>query len=124
MMARAPYLTTLQFLCFLVSLTRNLKFLESVSAAISYKKYEMEKNMNKLTSSESVGSGSRGSKAIWDSQSVEIFCDLCIKEVEQGHRPGTHFTKMGWDNLVKNFNKTTGKEYNKVQLKKLKCSRN
>ncbi|TXG60071.1 hypothetical protein EZV62_014644 [Acer yangbiense] len=37
--------------------------------------------------------------------------------VEQGHRPGTHFTKVGWDNLVKNFNKTTGKEYNKVQLK-------
>ncbi|KAK0570552.1 hypothetical protein LWI29_003077 [Acer saccharum] len=73
--------------------------------------------MNKFTSSESVGSGSRGSKAIWDSQSVEIFCDLCIKEVEQGHRPRTHFTKVGWDNLVKNFNKTTGKEYNKVQLK-------
>ncbi|KAK2652341.1 hypothetical protein Ddye_012197 [Dipteronia dyeriana] len=39
------------------------------------------------------------------------------KEVEQGHRPGTHFTKMGWDNLVKNFNKTTEKDYNKVQLK-------
>ncbi|TXG69481.1 hypothetical protein EZV62_004416 [Acer yangbiense] len=77
----------------------------------------MEKSMNKFTSSESAGSGSRGSKAIWDSQSVEIFCDLCIKEVEQGHRPGTHFTKVGWDNLVKNFNKTTGKEYNKVQLK-------
>ncbi|TXG46934.1 hypothetical protein EZV62_026228 [Acer yangbiense] len=77
----------------------------------------MEKSMNKFTSSESAGSGSRGSKAIWDSQSVEIFCDLCIKEVEQGHRPWTHFSKVGWDNLVKNFNKTTGKEYNKVQLK-------
>ncbi|KAK3219983.1 hypothetical protein Dsin_013953 [Dipteronia sinensis] len=73
--------------------------------------------MNKFTSSESVGSGSRGSKAIWNSHSVEIFCDLCIKEVEQGHRRGTHFTKVGWDNLVKNFNKATGKEYNKVQLK-------
>ncbi|TXG65297.1 hypothetical protein EZV62_006572 [Acer yangbiense] len=54
---------------------------------------------------------------IWDSQSVEIFCDLCIKEVEEGHCPGTHFTKVGWDNLVKNFSKATGKEYNKVQLK-------
>ncbi|TXG62490.1 hypothetical protein EZV62_009484 [Acer yangbiense] len=83
----------------------------------SYKKSQMEKSMNKFTSSESAGSGSRGSKALWDSQSVEIFCDLCIKEVEQGHRPGTHFSKVGWDNLVKNFNKTTGKEYNKVQLK-------
>ncbi|TXG69736.1 hypothetical protein EZV62_004671 [Acer yangbiense] len=63
----------------------------------SYKKSQMEKSMNKFTSSESAGSGSRGSKAIWDSQSVEIFCDLCIKEVEQGHRPGTHFLK--WDTL-------------------------
>ena len=34
----------------------------------------MEKSMNKFISSESAGSGSRGSKAIWDSQSVEIFC--------------------------------------------------
>ncbi|KAK3194526.1 hypothetical protein Dsin_025836 [Dipteronia sinensis] len=54
---------------------------------------------------------------IWDSQSIEIFCDLCIKEVEQGHPPGTHFTEVGCDNLVKNFSKATGKEYNKVQLK-------
>ncbi|KAK3230880.1 hypothetical protein Dsin_002761 [Dipteronia sinensis] len=73
--------------------------------------------MNKFTSSESVGSGFRGSKALWNSYSVEFFCDLCIKEVEQDHRPGTHFTKVGWDNLVKNFNTATGKEYNKVQLK-------
>ncbi|KAK2646637.1 hypothetical protein Ddye_021832 [Dipteronia dyeriana] len=77
----------------------------------------MEKSMNKLTSSESVGSGYWGRKAIWDSQSVELFCDLCIKEVEKGHRPGTYFTTVCWDNLVKNSNKTTGKEYNKVQLK-------
>ena len=54
--------------------------------------------MNKFTSSESAGSGSWGSKAIWDSQSVEIFCDLCIKEVEQGHRPGTHFLK--WVGII------------------------
>ncbi|KAK2638480.1 hypothetical protein Ddye_026275 [Dipteronia dyeriana] len=40
-------------------------------------------------------------------------------KVEKGHRPGTHFTKVGWDNLVKNFNKTMGKEYNKVQLKNM-----
>ncbi|KAK2638889.1 hypothetical protein Ddye_026684 [Dipteronia dyeriana] len=138
-MARASDLTTLQLLCFHVSPTINLKFLESVfdceiletngngngtrlqshrhPAAISYNKFQMEKSMNKLISSESVSSGSRGSKAIWDSQSVDFFCDLCIKEVEQGHRPVTHFTKVGWDNLVKNFYKTTRKEYNKVQLK-------
>ncbi|TXG73136.1 hypothetical protein EZV62_001715 [Acer yangbiense] len=90
--------------------------LVSISTGSNFKS-TMEKSMKKFTSSESAGSGSRGSKAIWDSQSVEIFCDLCIKEVEQGHRPGTHFSKVGWDNLVKNFNKTTGKEYNKVQLK-------
>ncbi|XP_026442234.1 L10-interacting MYB domain-containing protein-like [Papaver somniferum] len=55
--------------------------------------------------------------ANWDPQSVDKFCDACIKEVETGHLPGTHFSKIGWDNLVIFFNKDAGKYYNKNQRK-------
>ncbi|KAH9680641.1 DDE Tnp4 domain-containing protein [Citrus sinensis] len=54
---------------------------------------------------------------MWDNETVSIFCNLCIVEVEEGRRPGTHFTKIGWENLVKNFCKATGREYSKLQLK-------
>ncbi|KAK2646379.1 hypothetical protein Ddye_021574 [Dipteronia dyeriana] len=60
--------------------------------------------------------GPRG-KAIWDIASVTLYCDLCIVEVEAGCCPGTHFTKLGWNNLIVNFNKETGREYTKLQLK-------
>ncbi|KAH9686252.1 DDE Tnp4 domain-containing protein [Citrus sinensis] len=56
-------------------------------------------------------------KAMWDNETVSIFCNLCIVEVEEGRRPGTHFTKIGWENLVKNFCKATGRVYSKLQLK-------
>ncbi|KAK0598702.1 hypothetical protein LWI29_037169 [Acer saccharum] len=63
-----------------------------------------------------MNNGARG-KAIWDTASVALYCDLCIVEVEAERRPGTHFTKLGWDNLIVNFNKATGREYSKLQLK-------
>ncbi|XP_021800027.1 L10-interacting MYB domain-containing protein-like [Prunus avium] len=63
-----------------------------------------------------VGSSSRAT-ATWNSHNIVIFCDLCIKEVEAGRRPGTHFNKDGWENLKLNFKKETGHEYGKVQLK-------
>ena len=56
-------------------------------------------------------------KAVWDAQTLNLFCELCVKEVEGGQRPGTHFTKVGWENLIKNFKINTGKTYDKVQLK-------
>ena len=34
-------------------------------------------------------------KAIWDNETVSIFYNLCMVEVEQGYRPETHFTKIG-----------------------------
>ena len=49
--------------------------------------------------------------------SVALYCDLCIVEVEARRRPGTHFTKLGQDNLIVSFNKATGREYSKLQLK-------
>ncbi|KAL5549570.1 hypothetical protein UlMin_004801 [Ulmus minor] len=38
-------------------------------------------------------------KAVWDAKSTNTFCELCIKEVEAGHHPGTHFDKVGWENF-------------------------
>ena len=34
-------------------------------------------------------------KVVWDAQTLNLFCELCVKEVEGGQRPGTHFTKVG-----------------------------
>ncbi|KAL5560496.1 hypothetical protein UlMin_036707 [Ulmus minor] len=56
-------------------------------------------------------------KVVWDVESTNTFCELCIKEVEVGHRLGTHFDIVGWENLCKNFNTTTGRMYTKPQLK-------
>ncbi|KAL5577086.1 hypothetical protein UlMin_018785 [Ulmus minor] len=42
-------------------------------------------------------------KAVWDVESTNTFCELCVKEVEVGHRPGTYFhkpqLKNKWDAL-------------------------
>ena len=46
-------------------------------------------------------------KAIWDNDAVEILCDVCIAEIEVGNRPGTSFTKIGWENMVKNISQKT-----------------
>lgn len=48
---------------------------------------------------------------------VAIFCDICVKEVAKGNRPGTHFDRVGWENVVKAFNELTGRDYDKKQLK-------
>ncbi|KAI0516451.1 hypothetical protein KFK09_009130 [Dendrobium nobile] len=58
-----------------------------------------------------------GASATWELDVKMIFCDLCIKEIELGNRPTTHFNKEGWLNLMKNFSEKTGREYDKVQLK-------
>lgn len=51
--------------------------------------------------------------AVWDAESINIFCDECIR----GHRHGTHFSKIGWENVVNKFNNASGKTYTRVQLK-------
>ena len=56
-------------------------------------------------------------KAIWDNDVVDILCDVCIVEIEVGHRPGTSFTKIGWENMVKNISEKTQRGYDKAQLK-------
>ncbi|XP_024025450.1 uncharacterized protein LOC112092758 [Morus notabilis] len=56
-------------------------------------------------------------KAIWDPETVDLFCDLCIIEVETGRRPGTHLDKVGWENLIRKFNEATKRVYKRQQLK-------
>ncbi|XP_024031770.1 L10-interacting MYB domain-containing protein-like [Morus notabilis] len=62
------------------------------------------------------GSTAQG-KAIWDTEAIQLFCDLCIKEVEGGHRPGTHLDKVGWENVIQKFNEATKRVYKRTQLK-------
>ncbi|KAL1062754.1 hypothetical protein V6Z11_D13G101200 [Gossypium hirsutum] len=56
-------------------------------------------------------------KAMWDKGLTKIFCDICIKEILKGNRPGTHFTKDGWLKIMTNFEKETGKAYSQRQFK-------
>ncbi|XP_024024877.1 L10-interacting MYB domain-containing protein-like [Morus notabilis] len=51
-------------------------------------------------------------KVIWDSEAVDLFCDLCIKEVEGGHRPGTHLDKNDWKLWKELVGKETGLGWN------------
>lgn len=55
--------------------------------------------------------------ANWGDDLVKVFCDLCIKNIEAGNRPSTHFNSEGWASMVEEFSKLTGKLYTKVQLK-------
>ncbi|PPD95711.1 hypothetical protein GOBAR_DD07267 [Gossypium barbadense] len=54
---------------------------------------------------------------MWDKRLTEIFCDICIKEILKGNRPGTHFTRDGWLKIMTNFEKETGKSFSQRQLK-------
>lgn len=55
--------------------------------------------------------------AVWNEILVDVLCDLYIKEVEKNNRPNTHLNKDGWENVLSNFYKETGKNYTKKQLK-------
>ncbi|XP_040956927.1 L10-interacting MYB domain-containing protein-like [Gossypium hirsutum] len=56
-------------------------------------------------------------KAMWDKRLTEIFCDICIKKILKGNRPGTHFKKDGWLKIMTTFEKETGKGFSQRQLK-------
>ncbi|MFQ6644880.1 hypothetical protein Gotur_019658, partial [Gossypium turneri] len=49
-------------------------------------------------------------KVMWDKRLTEIFCDICIKEILKGNKPGTHFTKDGWLKIMTNFEKETSED--------------
>ncbi|XP_062002831.1 uncharacterized protein LOC133720506 isoform X3 [Rosa rugosa] len=72
--------------------------------------------MGRKNTNEIGGSGSQV-KAVWNDYNVSKFCDLCIKLVDAGRRPNTHFDREGWESLVVNFSKETGDNYDETQLK-------
>ncbi|XP_050387195.1 L10-interacting MYB domain-containing protein-like [Argentina anserina] len=57
-------------------------------------------------------------QASWNENLVEVFVDLCIKEVHKNSKPGSHFSSIGWKTIVKSFVEQTGKDYTRKQLNK------
>ncbi|GAV60919.1 DSPc domain-containing protein/Myb_DNA-bind_3 domain-containing protein [Cephalotus follicularis] len=56
-------------------------------------------------------------KAMWEPHIVNIFCDICIKEIDNGGKPKSHFTKEAWKSLVETFGRETGRAYDYNKLK-------
>ncbi|KAL9367493.1 hypothetical protein Peur_038692 [Populus x canadensis] len=56
-------------------------------------------------------------KACWTREMLHAFCDICIKAIEQGMRPNTHFDKAGWKYVMNGFKDQTGHALTKAQLK-------
>ncbi|KAL3537220.1 hypothetical protein ACH5RR_000586, partial [Cinchona calisaya] len=56
-------------------------------------------------------------KGTWDPKTYEDFIDICVKEVQGGNRPTTHFNRIRWKHVIDNFVKKTGKIYDYKQLK-------
>ncbi|KAI5589047.1 hypothetical protein BDE02_05G135300 [Populus trichocarpa] len=56
-------------------------------------------------------------KVVWTKEMLHIFCDICIKAIDMGMRPNTHFDKTGWKFLITSFKKQTGHAFTKTQLK-------
>lgn len=56
-------------------------------------------------------------KASWTPLTHQIFVDICLQETLKGNKPGTHFTKEGWKNIMESFYWKTGLNYDRLQLK-------
>lgn len=56
-------------------------------------------------------------KANWTPAYHETFVDLCVEETLKGNKPGSHFTREGWNNLVESFYEKVGLKYDKLQMK-------
>lgn len=65
----------------------------------------------------SQGTKKRVVKAVWNKDTVMVYCDICIQAIQKNMRPGTHLNSEGWSFLIKNFAKETGNTYDKIQLK-------
>jgi hypothetical protein len=55
--------------------------------------------------------------ATWTKKMLHTFCDLCIKAINMGMRPNTHFDKTGWKFLITSFKEQTRHAFTKTQLK-------
>ncbi|GJV16412.1 L10-interacting MYB domain-containing protein-like protein [Tanacetum coccineum] len=56
-------------------------------------------------------------KTVWDTSTHTTFVELCLEEVKNGNKPGSHFNKIGWANLGNQLKARTGKVFCKQQLK-------
>ncbi|KAI4299460.1 hypothetical protein L6164_032920 [Bauhinia variegata] len=74
--------------------------------------------INTITSEQSMPSFSRPKvKASWTPPVHKIFLDICLQETLKGNKPGTHFKKEGWRNIVELFHAKSGLKYERIQLK-------
>ncbi|XP_010491117.1 PREDICTED: L10-interacting MYB domain-containing protein-like [Camelina sativa] len=56
-------------------------------------------------------------KAVWEPEYHRVFVELCVEQTLLGNKPGTHFTKEGWRNILSSFQEKTGAMYDRMQLK-------
>ncbi|KAG8367680.1 hypothetical protein BUALT_Bualt16G0098100 [Buddleja alternifolia] len=56
-------------------------------------------------------------KANWDPKTTEVFIKLCVEELQAGNRPGSHFNRLGWENITRKFTSSTNRNYTRLQLK-------
>ncbi|XP_076897849.1 L10-interacting MYB domain-containing protein-like isoform X2 [Bidens hawaiensis] len=64
-------------------------------------------------------------KLLWNDAMFKEFIDACLLELRKGNRPGTHFNKVGWENIEKTMYEKTGKTLSKKQIKnKWSCMKN
>lgn len=56
-------------------------------------------------------------KATWTPSLHKTFIDLCLEETLKGNKPGTHFTKEGWKNIMESFYVKSGLNYGRLQFK-------
>ncbi|KAK7311263.1 hypothetical protein RJT34_09284 [Clitoria ternatea] len=74
--------------------------------------------INTIPSEQSTSNSSHSKvKATWTPSVHKIFVDLCLQETLKGNKPGTHFTKEGWKNIMESFNAKSGLNYDRSQLK-------
>uniref|UniRef100_A0A6N2LGV9 Myb/SANT-like domain-containing protein n=1 Tax=Salix viminalis TaxID=40686 RepID=A0A6N2LGV9_SALVM len=56
-------------------------------------------------------------KASWSPEQCIAFCDICIRAIDMGMRPTSHFDKPGWMYVAKSFAEQTGVVYERDQFK-------
>ena len=42
-------------------------------------------------------------KANWNREMLHISCDICIRAIDMGMRPSTHFDRYGWKFIITSF---------------------
>eukprot|EP00262_Sarcandra_glabra_P009157 TRINITY_DN2318_c0_g4_i1.p1 TRINITY_DN2318_c0_g4~~TRINITY_DN2318_c0_g4_i1.p1 ORF type:complete len:428 (-),score=66.79 TRINITY_DN2318_c0_g4_i1:223-1428(-) len=71
----------------------------------------------KESQKKNIGPSNVRGKAQWRKKHHKIWVDLCLELVNNGRRPGTCIDKIGYQYLLKEFNKRTGLNYSRQQLK-------